>query len=192
MIASLEGCVKAIRSHSLILDVAGVGFEVHPPASLLESVRVGQMLTLYTYMHVREGSIALYGFLTLEEHDLFETLLGVNGIGPRTALGVLSTLSTDTLRAIIAQGDVSALARIPGIGPKTAQRLILDLKDKVGLPQGAVAFSPLQEADIDVVNALTALGYSLAEAQNALRAIPPEAKSLDERILAALRSLGRL
>ncbi len=191
MIASLEGCVKAIRSHSLILDVAGVGFEVYPPAPLLEAVRVGQPLTLYTYMHVREGNIALYGFLTLEEHDLFETLLGVNGIGPRTALSVLSMLSPDALRAIIAQGNAAALARIPGIGAKTAQRLILDLKDKIGLPLGNVSLSPLQEADVDVINALTALGYSLAEAQRALQAIPPEAKNLDERILAALRSLAR-
>lgn len=192
MIASLEGCVKAVRSQSLILEVTGVGFEVYPPRSLLETVRIGQPLTLYTYMHVREGNIALYGFLTMEEHDLFETLLGVNGVGPRTALAVLSMLSPDALRAIIAQGNAAALARIPGIGAKTAQRLILDLKDKIGLPMGAVSLSPLQEADVDVINALTALGYSLAEAQNALRAIPPEAKNLDERILAALRSLGRL
>jgi len=191
MIASLEGCIKAIRPHSLILEVAGVGFEVYPPTPLLESARIGQPLALYTYMHVREGNITLYGFLTLEEHDLFETLLGVNGIGPRTALSVLSMLSPDALRAIIAQGNAAALTRIPGIGAKTAQRLILDLKDKVGLPLGAVSLSPLQEADVDVINALTALGYSLAEAQRALQAIPPEAKNLDERILAALRSLGR-
>ncbi|MBC7315615.1 MAG: Holliday junction branch migration protein RuvA, partial [Chloroflexi bacterium] len=167
MIASLEGCIKAVRPHSLILEVAGVGFEVYPPTPLLESVRVGQPLALYTYMHVREGNITLYGFLTLEEHDLFEALLGVNGIGPRTALSVLSMLSPDALRAIIAQGNAAALARIPGLGAKTAQRLILDLKDKIGLPVGAVSLSPLQEADVDVINALTALGYSLAEAQRA-------------------------
>ncbi len=191
MIASLSGRVKALRQDALIVEVGGVGFEVRVPRALLESsLRVGQSVELYTYMLVREGEIALFGFRSLGEHELFTTLLAVNGVGPRTALAVLSTFSPETLRSAIAQGNIAALTRIPGVGAKTAQRLVLDLKDKLGLPAEAIAMATWREGDADVLNALTALGYSLAEAQMALKAVPEETMRLDERILAALRSLG--
>lgn len=192
MIASLSGRVKAIRKDALVIDVAGVGFAVHVVAALLDgAVHLGQPIELYTHMHVREGDISLYGFHDSGEHELFVALLGVNGVGPRTALAVLSTFSPETLRSAISQGNVSALTRIPGIGAKTAQRLMLDLRDRIGVSTEAFAVAPLQEGDADIINALTALGYSLAEAQSALRAVPEDLKALDERILAALRSLGR-
>jgi Holliday junction DNA helicase RuvA len=191
MISSLAGRVKAIRRDALIVDVAGVGFAVHVVAALLDgSVSIGQPIELYTFMHVREGDISLYGFRDLAEHDLFAALLGVNGVGPRTALAVLSTFSPETLRGAISQGNAVALTRIPGIGAKTAQRLLLDLRDKIGVSVEAISGTALLEGDADVINALTALGYSLAEAQMALRTVPKEARALDERILAALRSLG--
>ena len=191
MIASLTGRVKAVRRDALIVDVGGVGFAVHVTADLLSgNVHPGQPIELYTYMHVREGEISLYGFHELVEHDLFVTLLGVNGVGPRTALAVLSTFSPETLRGAVSQGNVAALTRIPGIGAKTAHRLMLDLREKIGEAGEALTVTPLQEDDADVINALTSLGYSLAEAQLALRAIPAETRALDERILIALRSLG--
>jgi Holliday junction DNA helicase RuvA len=191
MIASVSGRVKAVRKQTLVVDVGGVGFEIAVVNALLEGQAVvGQPIDLYTHMHVREAEISLYGFVTLAELDLFTTLLRVSGVGPRTALAVLSTFSPETLRGAIAQGNVAALTRIPGIGAKTAQRLVLDLKDKIGLTAAAMASTPLHEGDADVLNALTALGYSLAEAQSALRAIPADVESLDQRILAALRSLG--
>lgn len=191
MIASVSGRVKAVRKQTLVVDVGGVGFEIAVVNALLEGQAVvGQPIDLYTHMHVREAEISLYGFVTLAELDLFTTLLRVSGVGPRTALAVLSTFSPETLRSAIAQGNVAALTRIPGIGAKTAQRLVLDLKDKIGLTAAAMASTPLHEGDADVLNALTALGYSLAEAQSALRAIPADVESLDQRILAALRSLG--
>ena len=191
MIASLQGQVKAIREDALIVEVGGVGYHVNVLGSILADVqRVGQAVELYTHMYVRETQIALYGFGSAEEQELFGTLLGVSGIGPRTAMAVLDTFSPETLRGTISQGDASALTRIPGIGRKTAERLMLDLKDRIGMVMDAVAVPGLAQGDVDVINALTALGYSLAEARDALQAVPEEIEALDARILAALQYLG--
>lgn len=190
MIASLRGTLRAIRETWVLVEVGGVGYQVYVPGALLsEFTHIGQPVELYTYTHVRENELALYGFRTLEELDLFTMLLKVSGIGPRTALSILSAFSPETLRGIIAQGDALALTRVPGIGRKTAQRLVMDLKDKIGAPTGAWVPSGLA-VDADALNALTALGYSLAEAQTALAAVPKDIEALDERILAALRYLG--
>lgn len=191
MIATLRGQVHSIRDNAVIVDVAGVGYLVRVVRSVLEmELRRGQTIELHTFMHVRESEIALYGFRTAEEEELFEVLLSVSGVGPRTALAALSAFSPEMLRSAVASGDAGLLSRIPGIGRKTAQRLLLDLKDRVGVPAGEVLGAGGVEIDADVVNALTALGYSLAEAQGAVSAIPAEATDLDERVLAALRHLG--
>lgn len=191
MIASLRGQVQAIRDDSLVIDVGGVGYKVQVVGSVLNEVtRAGQTIELYTHMCVRDNDIALYGFRSIEEQDLFSLLLGVRGVGPRTALATLSTFSPDGLRSAIVQGDASVLTRIPGIGRKTAQRLMLDLKDSIGMPLETWGAAGLGEADTDVISALTSLGYSLAEAQGALAAIPGDAHEVDERVLAALRFLG--
>jgi holliday junction DNA helicase RuvA len=191
MIASVQGRIQALRPQGLIVQVGGVGLLVRVPESVLEGAQVGRAVELFTYLYVRESELALYGFATHEEHDIFVTLLGVTGIGPRTALAVLSTFSPEVLHGAVANGDVVLLTRIPGIGRKTAERLMLDLKDKVGAP-GAVAWgaTSLREGDADVINALTSLGYSLGEARDALASVPAEVQALDERILTALRSLG--
>jgi Holliday junction DNA helicase RuvA len=168
-----------------------VGYLVHVTSSLLsESPASGQIIELYTHTHVRENELALYGFRSLEELDLFLLLIKVNGIGPRTAMAILSTFAPETLRGAIARGDVLALTHIPGIGRKTAERMVLDLKDKIGAAVGPLVVPALGTVDADVINALTALGYSVAEAQTAVGALPPEAKELDQRILAALQFLG--
>lgn len=190
MIASLRGTIRALRETWVLVEVGGVGYQVYVPGALLsELTHIGQPVELYTYTHVRENELALYGFRTLEELDLFTMLLKVSGIGPRTALSILSAFSPETLRGVIAQGDALALTRVPGIGRKTAQRLVMDLRDKIGEPTGALLPSGLA-VDADALNALTALGYSLAEAQTALAAVPKDIEALDERILAALRYLG--
>jgi holliday junction DNA helicase RuvA len=194
VIASLRGQLKALRNSAVIVEVGGVGYLVHVPTPLLNDLgHIGQVVELYVHTHVRENELALYGFRTQEELDLFDLLLGVTGIGPRTALAILAGFSPETLRGAIAQGDVAALTRVPGIGRKTAQRLLLDLKDKVS-PVGALPeaqwMAGFDAADADVVNALTALGYSVAEAQSALAAVSPEVQGLDARILAALRVFG--
>jgi Holliday junction DNA helicase RuvA len=191
VIASLRGQIKAIRDGSVIIDVRGVGYQVHVTNSLLsESLSAGQMIELYTHTHVRENELALYGFRTIEELDLFTMLLKVSGIGPRTAMAILSTFAPETLRGAIARGDTLALTRVPGIGRKTAERLVVDLKDKIGVAASTLVTPVLGQTDVDVINALTALGYSLAEAQGAVAALPEDAKELDQKILAALRFLG--
>lgn len=189
MIASLRGQLQAVRSDALVIDVGGIGYLVYVPRSILDQPgHIGQIIELHTHLVVRETEIALYGFRAPEELELFSVLIGVSGIGPRTALAALSVFSPETLRGIVTQGDAAALTRIPGVGRKTAQRLVLDLRDRLG---EAAAWPPTATpADADVINALTALGYSVAEAQTAVGNLPAEAAELDERILAALRYLG--
>ena len=193
MIATLRGQVRAIQSESLIVEVGGVGYRVLCVGGLLSGkVRQGQTIELYTHMCVRENDITLYGFVSEEEQGLFALLVGVNGIGPRTALAALSSLSPDALRGAIVREDLDVLTRIPGVGPKTARRLMLDLRDRLQAVVGVEGVTVPDQEDVDVINALTALGYSVAEATQALDAIPKDAQALDERILAALRVLSRL
>jgi holliday junction DNA helicase RuvA len=189
MIAQLRGRVVMRRDDSVVLDVNGVGFRVRTPTSTLEVVGgEGTEAQLFTHLHVREDDLSLYGFASEEELSLFELLLTVSGIGPRAALGVLSAAAPNTVRAAIAQGNLDILTGIPGIGKKTAQRLVLELKGKVDLTEAELGeTSPL---DQEVVAALVNLGYSAAEAQRAARAVPASEKVVEDRIRAALRYLG--
>jgi Holliday junction DNA helicase RuvA len=188
MIATLEGRIVAKGENYVIIDVGGVGFKVFIPSSLLDRLGgTGQEVSLFTHMHVRENEIALYGCSTPDELALFELLLGVSGIGPRVALNVVSMMSPDALREAIARGDAAMLTRIPGVGKKTAERVMLDLKDKLGVVLEFVSYPALTHADAEVISALTSLGYSIAEAQAALRSLPPEDLPLEERIRLALQ-----
>lgn len=191
MIASLKGQLKAIRKDSLVVEVSGVGYVVRVPATLAgQGLHVGQPIELHTHLYVRENELALYGFQTADELELFDVLITVNGIGPRTALGALSAFAPETLRGMIAQGNASALTRIPGIGRKTAERMVVDLRDKIGPAGEARPMTAFKEGDADVLNALTALGYSLVEAQEALASVDADVQGLDQRILESLRYLG--
>lgn len=196
MIASLRGVLRATSSEGVVIDVGGVGFRAQIPESLRQQLpRIGQTVELHTHMAVRQNDITLYGFGTAEELELFRVLLGVSGIGPRTALATLSAFSPEALRSIIASGDAAALARTPGIGRKTAQRLLLDLRDRLGgyeaMTTAAVGGgAALSGPDAEVMAALTALGYSQAEAQAAIAEIPDDVAELDARILTALRLLS--
>jgi Holliday junction DNA helicase RuvA len=188
MIASLQGTVTAMDQASVVVLVSGVGFRVFVPQTLLDGLSgPGQEVTLHTHLHVRENELTLYGCSTEEELALFRLLLGVSGIGPKVALSILSSLPPDRLQAAIAQEDVAMLARVPGIGPKTARKLVFDLKDKVAamLPAGEPR-PVLTEADADLIAALTSLGYSVVEAQEAIRHLPGEALPLEERVRLAL------
>ena len=188
MIATLEGRIVAKGENYVIIDVGGVGFKVYIPSSLLNRLGgTGQEVSLFTHMHVRENEIALYGCSTPDELALFELLLGVSGIGPRVALNVVSMMSSDALREAIARGDAAMLTRIPGVGKKTAERVMLDLKDKLGVGLEFVSYPALTHADAEVISALTSLGYSIAEAQAALRSLPREDLPLEERIRLALQ-----
>ncbi len=188
MIASLRGKVTTTGKDSVVILVGGVGFRLSVPQTVLDGlVQPGQDVTLHTHLHVRENELALYGFGSEEDLALFRLLLGVSGIGPKVALSILSFLPADRLQSAIAQEDVAVLARVPGIGPKTAKKLVFDLKDKIAIEAMLGEPPPvLTVADADLIAALTTLGYSLAEAQEAIRALPHEPLPLEERVRLAL------
>ncbi len=188
MIASVEGTLSATGKDFVIVRVGGVGFRVFVPQTLLETIQgPGHEVTLYTHLHVRENELALYGCSSEEELSLFRLLLGVSGIGPKVALATLSALPADRLRAAIAQEDVLTLARVPGIGPKTARKMAFDLKDKVeAVSLEGEPHPTLSEGDADLIAALTSLGYSTHEAKEAMRSLPRESLPLEERVRLAL------
>lgn len=192
MIARLNGKLRGKGAGYLIVDVGGVGFQVHVPATVLDGAGAeGSPIHLFTHLHVRENEIALYGFAEEDDLALFKQLMTVSGIGPRVALGFLSAMPADALRLAIAEGKVDVLTRVPGIGKKTAQRLVVELKGKLDLARVAAEEAALTFADSEVIAALTNLGYSVAEAQAAVRKLPADPNlSLEDKILLALRSFG--
>lgn len=190
MIATLHGKVQMRLEDGIIVNVGGVGFRVRVPLRTLTAIgAVGSDVQLFTHLRVREDELSLYGFAAEDDLHLFETLLTVTGIGPRVALGVLSNVPSDTLRTAIAQGNVDILTAIPGIGKKTAQRLVLELKGKIDTT-GLGEVGELTPADTDVMNALINLGYSAAEAARAAQSVPPGTGTIEERIRTALQYLG--
>jgi Holliday junction DNA helicase RuvA len=191
MIASLSGKIESMNSDTAIINVGGVGFRVHMPTSAITTIgRTGDTIKVYTHMHVREDNIAIYGFPTADELWLFETLLGVTGLGPKLSLAMLSALTPDQIRMAIATGSIDMLDMIPGIGKKVASRIILELKDKIGAGF-AITLTPETKENADVLSALTSLGYSAAEAVKAVAALPSDKKlKLEERVKLCLQYLG--
>lgn len=187
MIASLDGRVLAKLDDGVILGVGGVGYRVRLPAPFLAETREGVELFCYTHLAIRENEWSLFGFKTLEELELFELLLTVQGVGPKAAVAALSAMEPQAIAGAIAGEQPALLTRIPGVGQKTAQRMVLDLKNKVGAY--ATGMTPTSASDADAISALTALGYSVAEAQAVLKTLDPKL-SLDEKIFAALQRLG--
>lgn len=188
MIAFLRGTILARTADAIILDVQGVGYRVRVPALTMATLgEVGAPAQVHTHMHVREDDISLFGFATLDELELFEKLIGVSGIGPKVALGVLSTAPPNVVAAAISQGNLDVLTTIPGIGKKTAQRLVLELKGKVEVGEEIGELSAL---DQEVAATLINLGYSAAEAQRAARAVGHAGPTLEDRLVAALQYLG--
>lgn len=195
MIASLRGKLASLGKDSLVVDVGGVGFRLFVPQTVLDALGAlgasGQEVELSTHLHVRENELTLYGFGSDEELALFRLLQTVQGIGPRAAMALLSALPPERLRAALAQEDVPALTRVPGIGLKTAKKLAFELKDKVAAEAPVGGLRPtLTEADADLIGALTGLGYSVAEAQEAIRALPGGPLPFEERVRLALAYFG--
>jgi len=184
MIASLRGRVVARRLDGVVLEVAGVGYLLHTTQRALRKAQGGQEVVLDTYLHVREDALQLYGFAEPAERELFELLLSVSGVGPRVALAILSGSTPRDLRRAIALGDESRFVAIPGIGKKTAQRIVLELKEKLG-PVEVGAESPAEE--LVARDALVELGYSVPEAERALAGTDPELAP-EERVRQALRA----
>lgn len=188
MIAHLEGRILSAEETTVILEVGGVGFLIHVPASA--TLHAGESAALYTHLHVRENELTLYGFLEAEQKQLFEALLGVTGVGPKAALSLLGTLSPDVLRRAIINRQPEVLSRAPGVGKKTAEAIVLHLKDRLGREAGLAP--GLTEDDTDVLGALTTLGFSLVEAQRAVQQLPRgEPLTVEEKIRRALTLLGR-
>ena len=192
MIARLHGSVESIGKDGLIVSVGGVGFRVRASVAARELASRTRAIDLFTHLYVRENEIALYGFASEEELALFELLLGVSGIGPKVALSILSSAPPERLRQAIAGEEIDVFTRVPGIGAKTARAVVFHLKDKVGAVPGAPGLPAFSDDDLEIVGALTALGYSVAEAQAALASLPRDSgASLEERLRLALGYFAR-
>jgi len=190
VIATLQGIVTARGENFIVVETGGIGFKVHVPIPLLARWgKPGREVQLFTHFHLRENEMSLYGFETEDELNFFELLLGVSGIGPKVALGILSTASVDSLRLAIAKGDIEYLTQMPGLGKKTAQRIILDVKGKLEVEE-LIPVPPLSPLDAEIIAVLTALGYSLSEAREAVASLPEEEMPLEERLMLAVRYFG--
>ena len=199
MISYIDGQLKMVGTDHIILDHEGIGFQIFVPASTLNRMPArGNMVKIYTHLYVREDRICLYGFLTRDELEVFDLLISVSGIGPKSALGILSTLSPDELRMAILAEDTKTLSKAPGVGNKTARRLILDLKDKLKLGPKEEPLPSTEASDAgevtgnqkEAVLALVALGYSQTEALQAVGKCPITSEmGTDEILKLALKQL---
>ncbi|MGN0947555.1 Holliday junction branch migration protein RuvA [Megasphaera sp.] len=197
MIGYLKGIISHIFTNSCFIDVHGVGYRTYAPASTLDGLTVGKEALLYTYMSVREDAIVLYGFATQDEYDLFMLLIGVNGVGPKVALGILSAGTADSFRLAVHKKDIKGLTKMPGIGKKTAERIVLELQDKIGPVAEDAGTAPVSGSSgasgiiADTLLALTGLGYSEAEALPVIEAEAQHCTTLKALINASLKVLGR-
>jgi holliday junction DNA helicase RuvA len=192
MIGRIAGTLADKQPPQVLVDVGGVGYELDVPMSTFFNLpALGERVVLLTHFVVREDAQILFGFLTAAERSTFKELVKISGVGPRTALSILSGLSVGELAAAVSRQDSARLVKVPGIGKKTAERLLLELKGKLGadlsLPAGAAALS---DAQGDIAQALQALGYSDREAQAALKALPPDV-GVSDGIKLALKALNR-
>jgi Holliday junction DNA helicase RuvA len=190
MIGRLTGTLLEKNPPRILLDVQGVGYEVDVPMSTFYNLpSAGERVTLHTHFVVREDGHFLFGFALPAEQAAFRQLVKITGIGPRMALAVLSGMSVDELARVVAMQEAGRLTKIPGIGKKTAERLLLELRDKL-LPTASLASAVAPDAGADILNALMALGYSEREAQSALRTLP-EGVSVSDGIRQALKALSK-
>ena len=189
MIATLRGEIIQIEENAFIVEVGGVGLRVFAPVPLRERVHVGEGISLFTHLVVREDALALYGFESQAERELFLLLLGVDGVGPKLSLAVLSTLRLEAIQQAVASGQSEVLGRVPGVGKKTAQKIVLYLQDRLEPREGLAGLRSLSDLDGEVLAALTALGYSVVEAQTAIQSLPKDApEDVEARLRLALQS----
>lgn len=202
MISYIKGPLTAIFEDTVVVEAGSIGFDIHVPLTVLEKLpKIGETVTLYTYFQVREDAMTLYGFLNRQDLEMYRLLIAVNGIGPKAALGILSALRPDDLRMAIISGDAKAISRAPGVGAKTAQRVILDLKDRVRIEDiqvmdfAAPADSTVNmgHAGREAIEALISLGYSALEASKAVKKVEITDEMSSEDVLkASLKHLAFL
>lgn len=200
MFSYIKGLLTEVMEDRIVVETGGVGWNIYVPLSVLDRLPgIGQELKVYTSFQVREDAMTLYGFLSRQDQEMFRLLLGVNGVGPKAALGILSVMRPDDLRIAVISEDVKGISRAPGIGAKTAKRVILDLKDKIrmedvlpagreaeeGMPGGDVFGESDDGAAKEAIQALVALGYSLSEATKAVRQVKSKEGMTAEAILKA-------
>lgn len=188
MISSLSGTVRHKEATSVIVDVSGVGYKVLVPLDVSLEATVSQPIFLWTHLAVRENSLELFGFSEKEVLEIFELLITISGIGPKTALGILNAASPETLRQAVASSDTAYLTRVSGIGKKNAEKIVLELKDKLKITEED------RKADVrgegDALEALVSLGYSERDAREALKKIPKSVTDTGERVKAAMKNLS--
>lgn len=187
MISILNGRVIEVLADSLVIGIGGLGLQVFVPVVARERLRPGDEVVLQTYLVVRQDALTLYGFETRDERELFILLLQVDGIGPKSALAVLSTLTPDAIRRAVFHEQAEIFTRVPGVGRKTAQKILLQLQDRIPVMAGLepTAFT---DVDTEVISALTTLGYSVVEAQAALQSVPRDTPvEVEARLRAALQ-----
>jgi Holliday junction DNA helicase RuvA len=192
MISSMSGKIIQIEADSVIVDVGGIGFRILVPAPTRDRLHLGEMAFLHTQLIVRQDALSLYGFDTKEGCDFFNLLLSVDGIGPRTALSVLSTLSPDAIRRAVFHEQADIFNSVPGVGKKTSQKILLYLQDRIKGVSGLEPVAMMSDTDAEVLAALTTLGYSVVEAQAALQSIPRDTPhdDVEARLRIALQYFG--
>jgi Holliday junction DNA helicase RuvA len=173
---------------SVVIELGGVGLQVYVPAPLHDSLHRGESIFLHTYLVVREDALTLFGFESLEGREFFQLLLTVNGVGPRLALAVLSTMAPDAIRRAVFHEQAEVFSRVPGVGKKTAQKILLQLQDKITPDIGLEPVGAMGDTDSEVLEALTGLGYSVVEAQAAIQSIPHDTpQDVETRLRLALQ-----
>lgn len=190
MISLLQGTIEFKAERFVIINANGVGYKAFVPTEVLRTVHLGESAKLWTHLQVREDALELYGFQTFAEMSFFETLISVSGVGPKSALGILGIAPLDSLKRAIAAGETVYLTKVSGIGKKMAEKIIVELRDKLGGEGVSDAMRQELQSDADVLDALAALGYSAREARDVLAAIPQEVSGTQKRLQEALRMLG--
>ncbi len=187
MIATISGRVAEVGMDSLIIEVGGVGLRVFVPTPLSDATQPGDAISLHTHLVVRETELSLYGFERAEEREYFTLLIGVSGIGPRLGLAILSILAPNAIRRAVFNEQAEIFSQVSGVGKKTAQKIAIHLQGRLPDSDGLEPFAAMEDKDSDVLAALTALGYSIVEAQAAIQFIPKDAPDgVEERLKLAL------
>jgi len=195
MIASIKGQVQLAKDNWMIVETNGIGYKIFVPNSISNVAQIGEAVSLYIYHNITESSQALYGFHTYDEQEFFELLLSISGIGPKVALSVLNAASLADIREAVIADNPEILTNISGIGKKTAERIVLELKNKIKVgdirPIGTKSIDVGSSANMDVYEALLRLGYNGIEARAAIKMVPAGVKDAEKKLKEALKNLGR-
>lgn len=191
MIGYINGKVLMRGDKFIIIETNGVGYKIFVSPEALKKTKGKENASFFTHLHVREIALELYGFMEYPELDLFELLISISGIGPKSALGIIGVAPIDTLKQAISSGETSYLTKVSGIGKKNAEKIIIELREKLGRNEFLEGRNELLKDEQDVLAALESLGYSLRDAREALKNVPPEITGAQNRIKYTLKQLGK-